>query len=458
MSEQFDGPGLNNQEFVDLTDQTLSPLLREVSKFNKKTAGEAWSFFKRILGTVTEPYFRKAMGERYYTPEVFGAGVMIWVAGTLVNCAICAFYGVTASIITIIWGCLLTWNYAHLGRQSLFLMVKYRNEGTAYHTRSRGTSRWGNKEILVFIILAIVFLFMNTVFGVVFVVGYFRNLTLKAEQDEAIRSRYLDALDADIENKYLEGAALGECPTEITYLDKPIDEKWIPEVRKNMAAALVGKPVSGIARHPQRKADSQQPIKSEPKPTTKDQTSSGDEVLFYPTRPEKTVASPISVSPQNARTEAAKPEVETSAQTPSAPASKPATEWDERENDFIAQNPPETEQKIVVATPKLEAPKPAERVSASKPVKPQKRAPSNVVKFEMKISEESMNTSVQFECEGKVEMHPLWHVINNYIAEGKEIQMAESTVRVISGDINGTKVFVPLDQVLRHFSESKEKV
>jgi len=89
------------------------------------------------------------------------------------------------------------------------------------------------------------------------------NAKLKSEQNAAIMSRYLDKMDADIENLYLEDAALGKCPTEITYLNHPLDPNMNPEVRKSVAASLVGKPVLGIAKGPRRKGSQPQPEKAE---------------------------------------------------------------------------------------------------------------------------------------------------------------------------------------------------
>jgi hypothetical protein len=54
----------------------------------------------------------------------------------------------------------------------------------------------------------------------------------------------LDALDTKIEQEYLENAILGKCPTEITQLHKPLPGSLNADLRKNIAAAAVGKPVS----------------------------------------------------------------------------------------------------------------------------------------------------------------------------------------------------------------------
>jgi hypothetical protein len=76
---------------------------------------------------------------------------------------------------------------------------------------------------------------------------------LAAEQQAAIYARYLDALDAKIEQEYLEDAILGQCPTEITQLAKPLPPDMNPELRTNIAAAAVGKPAKIVAKAPKPK-------------------------------------------------------------------------------------------------------------------------------------------------------------------------------------------------------------
>ena len=75
---------------------------------------------------------------------------------------------------------------------------------------------------------------------------------IASEQQAAIYSRYLDALDARIEQEYLENAILGKCPTEITQLHKPLSTAMNEDLRRNIAAAAVGKPVVLIEKAAKR--------------------------------------------------------------------------------------------------------------------------------------------------------------------------------------------------------------
>jgi hypothetical protein len=97
--------------------------------------------------------------------------------------------------------------------------------------------------------MAVLFLF-DLPAGILFVASISMSAKLAGEQQAAIYARYLDALDAKIEQEYLEKAILGKCPAEITQLHKPLPAAMNADLRENIAAAAVGKPVKIVA-HPQ---------------------------------------------------------------------------------------------------------------------------------------------------------------------------------------------------------------
>lgn len=79
--------------------------------------------------------------------------------------------------------------------------------------------------------------------------------TCAAQQQTAIYERYLDTMDAKIEGEHMEDALLGKFPTEITQLYKPLPSGLKPELRENIAAAAVGKPVKLVAEPPSSAPD-----------------------------------------------------------------------------------------------------------------------------------------------------------------------------------------------------------
>lgn len=245
-----------------------------LNNFNKKAAGAGFKVFKRVLGTVTEPFFRVGMGERYYTPETHRYGIAFWIIATIIAVLfpyfsslawpLCELVGLSRlspifeyHIPAVVAGGFMIFTQWKFGRQSFRLVAQYRSEGNAYHTRSRGLPRAGISELPAFFTFEGFLLLFNLPCAVLFFLGYMMNAKIKAEQDAAIISRYLDKLDEDVENQYLEDAALGNCPTEITYLRKPLPQDMSPQMRNGVAASLVGKPAMGIARRRQQPGSAQ---------------------------------------------------------------------------------------------------------------------------------------------------------------------------------------------------------
>ena len=258
-------------DLIQLTDKMISPVEKQINQFNKKAAGAAWGWFKRTLGTASEPFFRKGMGERYFTGDGYVGGAMIWIIATIVACMFPAFGSLAALIFEglhlyrlagmchylifpLATGGGLLFLHFKYGGESIALMQKYRAEGTAYHTMSRGTPRWGNENGAFRLVIVATLLAFNLPTGVLFIAACMMSSKIAGEQQAAIYSRYLDALDQKVEQEYMEDAILGKCPTEITYLCKPLDASLNAELRNNIAAAAVGKPVKIVAQPPKPRA------------------------------------------------------------------------------------------------------------------------------------------------------------------------------------------------------------
>jgi hypothetical protein len=102
--------------------------------------------------------------------------------------------------------------------------------------------------------VSFVLIIFAPVMGVVSIISMALSAKLEAAQQTALQDRYLDMLDAQIEGELLQGALLGKCPPEITFLYKPLPKTLKPELRENIAAAVVGKPVKIVAHRPRATA------------------------------------------------------------------------------------------------------------------------------------------------------------------------------------------------------------
>jgi hypothetical protein len=254
-------------ELVDMMAKPGAMFDNALSNFTKKTATTFFGKFKRQLSTASEPFFRKEMGERYFGGENLVGGAAIWFGVTCFVLMFPSFRSTTTPIFNLMglygigqlfhhWmtvflvGGALVFFHVKFGMESLAAMRKYRAEGTAYHTQSRGIPRWGRNNIYAGIAIALVLFVFIPPAGLLFVISCAASAKLASEQEAAIYSRYLDALDQKIEQEYLENAILGKCPTEITQLRKPLPLDMNSELRNNIAAAAVGKPVKIVAKAP----------------------------------------------------------------------------------------------------------------------------------------------------------------------------------------------------------------
>ena len=244
----------------ELGDTGMKMANNALANLTKKTAASFWGNFKRLLSTASEPLLRKEMGERYMSSEAASGGIMIWVCSTLLAIfwpdvrSAGALIDATTSfhrlghLMNNVWptilvgGALVYFNFRFCMENNK-LMAVYRDKGEAYHTQSRGVPRWDNFPMMPLLIIAALFLF-DLPAGILFVISMGMSAKIAGEQQAAIYARYLDALDTKIEQEYLENAILGKCPTEITQLHKPLPGSLNADLRKNIAAAAVGKPVS----------------------------------------------------------------------------------------------------------------------------------------------------------------------------------------------------------------------
>jgi hypothetical protein len=262
-----------SEVFSDMLVKPEAVFDNALNSLTKKTAASVWGKFKRQLSTASELFFRKDMGERYLSNNSLFSGAVIWAMATLIALALpglrsaaaylCAFAGLHHLayllhhwLLTLLAGGALVFFHIKFGRESIALMAKYRADGTAYHTQSRGTPRWGKDGVMVGIGITVALFLFNMPAGILFAVSCAISAKLASEQEAAIYARYLDALDQKIEQEYLESAILGKCPTEITQLTKPLPAHMNADLRNNIAAAAVGRSVKIVAKGP-RSAGSQ---------------------------------------------------------------------------------------------------------------------------------------------------------------------------------------------------------
>lgn len=237
---------------------------------------------KQMLAAGTDPFFRREMGDRYFTAGSIQLGYGLWfVTGiasvflwivlgmavrTIRNALIFQIpimpvvAGITSLVILSIFRKCAFENLAHV--------AEFRSEGKPYHSRSYGVARWEPAvEHSLHVVGGLALLALAPISGIAFFISRSMGNSLIAQQQAAFYERYIDAMDAKLDGELLQNALLGKCPPELTFIYKPLPETKNPQVREDVAASVVGKAIV-VAQGPKKpSATPPVPPKESPQPT-----------------------------------------------------------------------------------------------------------------------------------------------------------------------------------------------
>jgi hypothetical protein len=229
----------------------------------KRIVSELGAAIGQMVASGAEPFLRRDLGERHLTPTAMMFGLGCWAFSGVLSCCLgylLAFFGHPYLFLTSFFVTpAMCASYFALVSENTESLRRFRAADVTYHSRSCGRPRWGNKNALVISLIVVVLFLTAPIMAFVFLVSMGMCITLAAQQQTALYERYFDALDAQIEGEFLQDAILGKCPPEITNLYKPLPASLKPELRENIAAAAVGKPVKLVARPPRAKATTPTP-------------------------------------------------------------------------------------------------------------------------------------------------------------------------------------------------------
>ncbi len=222
--------------------------------FSQRAVGAVAPRFLKGIASASEVFFRKNMGERYFDSNSVGVGVFLWFFATLLS-SFCGVLGAKilgviglgplakildhGNLFSVFLGLLVITAFIGLAISEKSKASRRRNSPIPRHSMTRGESRIKDPgtEILTKIAASVVLLAFAMPLGCVLVLSLCFCRLLIIKQDEAIYSRYLDAIDSKIEAEQLETALLGNTPLENTYLYKPLDKDMPLDLRVNVAAA-----------------------------------------------------------------------------------------------------------------------------------------------------------------------------------------------------------------------------
>jgi len=244
-----------------------------INDLNKKAALAGMNMLKRALSTASEPLLRRGLGERYFNPGARDGATMIWVLATIASGYVAAsgagtiagwlFWHAHLSAVSRffdLWyfpalsGFAFIFYYYRLCKDNADYLRQFRDKGIPYHSMSRGEARWNAETIKPLLAILAGLLLFNIFVFIALVIAKAMAMKIANEQQEVIRSRYLDSIDEKLENECMKEALLGRAKAAHSYLARPLSEKeYTPEVREQVADAWVGRNVAVVAR-PRRSA------------------------------------------------------------------------------------------------------------------------------------------------------------------------------------------------------------
>jgi hypothetical protein len=238
----------------------------------KRMFNEALNILLHGLAVFSDPLFRKDLGERYLNPiallGVLGlfliSGVLTWYLGTALTAFALLYFGFLDSAGTALGNnhilCAITFFGYGI---SLFgaiycdrrAAIMRHIERQPTHSYSLGEPRLKRpEEIRIEIGLFVYFLITAAPLAAVFLASLVASFMQEKNQEAVIYNRYLDVVDATIENDQLETAMIGISPVKNTHLYKQLPTDLPDHLRKSIAAANAKNTVRGVTQAPRAMA------------------------------------------------------------------------------------------------------------------------------------------------------------------------------------------------------------
>lgn len=265
-------------------DRLNDHLDKKIIDFNLKAMGFLSSLLFKPLATATDPFFRKNLGERYFTGFSAFFGAVLWfLAGRLGSVADPVLETVAMQVNSrplfafIEWanrhhlsswiGWIVLIAFAFLAWSNLNASSKRQISGEPWHSMSRGESIWGRedraRDLWIVGIVGLLLLLLCAPVGLLFLVSRVLSYHLIAQEQASIYARFLDARDAQIENDHLMRALDVGAPPRLTEgLYGPLHKKFKGDHRKNIARVAASGGIARVAgreQHPDAPNSSQFP-------------------------------------------------------------------------------------------------------------------------------------------------------------------------------------------------------
>jgi hypothetical protein len=261
MSE--DSGSKTQSDLTRLSDKVTDQAILQGGQAIVKVAGQllqaAAMFFLLSAATATDPFFRKHMGERYFTPFRAFIGFCGWLVMLFLAVP---FYQAMASLAwefsILRWAARFALNHQGVAFYSSFLiLLAYgvrshiqlkdircrQTSGEIWHSRSKGESIFGEedyrRDVIVDVVAFVVLLLVTPACALFYAISRILGYIADAMAWAALYSRYLDIQDARIEAKFMESVLRdGFPPSRMGGLFGPMPKQFKDEHRANVARVV----------------------------------------------------------------------------------------------------------------------------------------------------------------------------------------------------------------------------
>lgn len=245
--------------------------------------------------TATDPFFRKNMGERYFTGFRCFIGALGWLAIDSIAIAYPISHQSKLSIFTMASGLSIFLAYVVLSFLNFKSIRRRKRTGELWHSRSRGESLFGSenpkRDLVVEVVGTIALCFVSIFHGLFFLLSRVMAHLAEAAAQAALYNRYLDIIDGKIESQFMETALReGYPPSKTGGFYRPLPRVFTGQHRANVARILASGPAPSVPT----RAESQQPQTESKNPTSKGQSAEPAVPVFSQT---VNVKSPVADTP-----------------------------------------------------------------------------------------------------------------------------------------------------------------
>jgi len=202
--------------------------------------------------TATDPFFRKNLGERYFSPLRRFLSAIAWLALIYASRSYSAYlteyYHFRPSIRGTVVGVAIFVAYVVMARRNIKAMNRRRATGDLWHSRSKGESLFGSenvgRDLIIAIVISIALGWFSIFHSFFFILSRLMGYAADEMSQAALYNRYLDIVDGKIEAKFMETALReGFPPNKTGGLYGPLPDVFRGERRANIARIITGGPV-----------------------------------------------------------------------------------------------------------------------------------------------------------------------------------------------------------------------